>query len=64
LSQVRKKLNEKLSDPAKLEKGESIDQVYQKYTIVQKDLDTEISNWEKLNLEMEALQAVRNSNTY
>jgi ATP-binding cassette, subfamily F, member 3 len=64
LEHIVKKLNEKLSDPAKLEKGESIDQVYQKYTIVQKDLDTEISNWEKLNIELEALQEVRNSNTY
>jgi ATP-binding cassette subfamily F protein 3 len=64
LEHIVKKLNEKLSDPAKLEKGESIDQVYQKYTIVQKDLDTEISNWEKLNLELEALQEVRNSNSY
>ncbi len=50
------KLNERLTDPSKLEKGEDINQVYQKYTAMQKDLDIEVGNWEKLNLELEKLQ--------
>jgi ATP-binding cassette subfamily F protein 3 len=61
LEHIVKKLNEKLSDPTKLEKGETIDHVYQKYTTVQKDLDNEISNWENLGLELEELQKKRNS---
>ncbi|NTV84302.1 MAG: ABC-F family ATP-binding cassette domain-containing protein [Bacteroidales bacterium] len=54
-----KKLNERLTDPTKLEKGEDINLVYQKYTTLQKNLDTEIGNWEKLNLELEDLQKMR-----
>ncbi len=54
-----KKMNEKLSDPAKLQKGEDINQVYQKYTAMQKDLDAEIVNWENLNLELENLREMR-----
>ncbi len=61
LEHIIKKMNEKLSDPLKLEKGESIDQVYQKYTIVQKDLDNEIASWEKLSIELEELQQKRSS---
>ena len=61
LEHIVKSLNGKLSDPAMLEKGESIDQVYQKYTLVQKDLDKEITNWEMMNLELEGLQEMRNS---
>jgi len=53
------KLNERLTDPSKLEKGEDINQVYQKYTAMQKNLDAEIVNWEKLNLELEDLQEMR-----
>jgi ATP-binding cassette, subfamily F, member 3 len=60
LEDLIKKLNEKLSEPSKLDKGETIDQVYQKYTHVQKDLDLEIVNWEKLSLELEGLQQLRN----
>ena len=54
-------LNERLSDPAKLQKGEDINQVYQKYTSVQKELDQEIEKWESLCLELEELQALRTS---
>jgi ATP-binding cassette subfamily F protein 3 len=54
-----KKMNERLTDPAKLEKGEDINQVYQKYTAMQKDLDEEIVNWEKLNLELDNLKKLR-----
>jgi ATP-binding cassette, subfamily F, member 3 len=61
MENVLKKLNERLSDPSKLQKGEDINQVYQKYTALQKELDTEIANWEKLNLELEKLQEMRAS---
>jgi ATP-binding cassette, subfamily F, member 3 len=53
------RLNERLTDPSKLEKGEDINQVYQKYTAMQKDLDLEVVKWEKLNLELEKLQEQR-----
>jgi ATP-binding cassette subfamily F protein 3 len=53
------KLNERLTNPAKLENGEDINRVYQKYTTMQKELDAEIGNWEKLNLELEELQKAR-----
>jgi len=56
-----KKMNERLTDPAKLEKGEDINQVYQKYTAMQKDLDAEIVNWENLNLELDNLKKLRSS---
>ena len=52
-------LNERLSDPSRLEKGEDINQVYQKYTTMQKNLDLEVVNWEKLNIELEKLQEQR-----
>jgi ATP-binding cassette subfamily F protein 3 len=52
-------LNERLSDPSRLEKGEDINQVYQKYTTMQKNLDLEVANWEKLNIELEKLQEQR-----
>ena len=52
-------LNERLTDPSKLEKGEDINHVYQKYTAMQKDLDLEVEKWEKLNLELEKLQEQR-----
>jgi ATP-binding cassette subfamily F protein 3 len=61
MENVLKKLNERLSDPSKLQKGEDINQVYQKYTAMQKDLDIEIANWEKLNLELEKLKDLRAS---
>jgi ATP-binding cassette subfamily F protein 3 len=61
LESMISKLNERLSDPARLEKGEDINQVYQKYTTLQKNLDAEVGNWEKLNLELEELQKVRSS---
>jgi len=54
-----KRINEQLTDPLKLPKGEDINQVYQKYTGMQKDLETELSNWEKLNIELENLKAQR-----
>jgi ATP-binding cassette subfamily F protein 3 len=54
-----RKLNERLSDPSKLQKGEDINQVYQKYTAMQKELDSQIADWEKLNLELENLQEMR-----
>jgi len=53
------KLNERLADPSRLEKGEDINQVYQKFTAIQKDLDNEVTRWEKLNLELEKLQEQR-----
>ena len=53
------KLNERLADPARLEKGEDINQVFQDYTARQKELDAEINHWEKLNLELENLQEDR-----
>jgi chaperonin cofactor prefoldin len=53
------KLNEKLSMPEKLSKDENIDQVYQKYTMVKNDLDTELASWEKLNIELEELRKER-----
>jgi ATP-binding cassette subfamily F protein 3 len=49
-------LNTRLSDPSKLEKGEDINIVYQKYTSIQKQLDAELETWEKLNLELSNLQ--------
>ncbi len=55
------RLNERLTDPAKLEKGEDINLVYQKYTNTQKELDAEILNWEKLNLELDNLKELRGS---
>jgi ATP-binding cassette, subfamily F, member 3 len=61
MENVLKKLNERLSDPTKLQKGEDINQVYQKYTALQKDLDAEITEWEKLNLELEKLKELRAS---
>jgi ATP-binding cassette subfamily F protein 3 len=61
-SQV-KNLNERLSDPSKLQNGEDINQVYQEYTALQKELDREIENWEKLNIELEELQNNRSSFT-
>jgi ATP-binding cassette subfamily F protein 3 len=54
------RLNDRLTDPAKLEKGEDINQVYQKYTALQKDLDDVVTNWENLNLELEELQEKKN----
>ena len=54
-------LNARLSDPSKLEKGEDINQVYQKYTNLQKELEQEIGNWEKLSLDLEELQSQRSS---
>jgi len=53
------RLNERLTDPAKLEKGEDINLVYQKYTNTKKELDAEILNWEKLNLELDNLKELR-----
>jgi ATP-binding cassette subfamily F protein 3 len=53
------KLNETLANPSQLDKAEDIDQVYQKYTSMQKDLDEEIVNWENLNLELESLREMR-----
>lgn len=55
------KLNEQLTDPSKLEKGEDVNLVYQQYTALQKELDREIENWEKLSLELEELQKNRAS---
>jgi ATP-binding cassette subfamily F protein 3 len=55
------KLNDRLTNPSKLEKGEDINQVYQKYTALQKDLDAEIENWEKLNLGLDDLREIRDS---
>ena len=55
------KLNEQLTDPSKLEKGEDVNLVYQQYTALQKELDSEIENWEKLSLELEELQKNRAS---
>jgi ATP-binding cassette subfamily F protein 3 len=52
-------LNERLSDPLKLRKGEDINQVYQEFTALQKTLDIEIENWEKLNLDLESFQETR-----
>jgi ATP-binding cassette subfamily F protein 3 len=59
LENLIKTLNERLSDPAKLQTGEDINQVYQRYTALQKDLDAEVENWERLNLELEELQKNR-----
>ncbi|MCK9400499.1 MAG: ABC-F family ATP-binding cassette domain-containing protein [Bacteroidales bacterium] len=59
LENLIRKLNERLADPSKMVKGEDINQVYQKYTAMQKDLDVEVVNWEKLNLELEKLQEQR-----
>jgi ATP-binding cassette subfamily F protein 3 len=55
------RLNERLTDPTKLEKGEDINLVYQKYTNTQRELDAEILNWEKLNLELDNLKELRGS---
>jgi ATP-binding cassette subfamily F protein 3 len=52
-------LNERLSDPSKLQQGEDINLVYQNYTTLQKELDQEIENWERLSLELETLQNAR-----
>jgi ATP-binding cassette subfamily F protein 3 len=59
LEYMLEKLNEKLSMPEKLSKDENIDQVYQKYTMVKNDLDTELASWEKLNIELEELRKER-----
>jgi len=61
LEYLLKNLNEKLTDPAKMDKNEDINQVYQKYTVVQKDLDAELLNWETLNLELDELRKKRPS---
>ncbi|MCU0371485.1 MAG: ABC-F family ATP-binding cassette domain-containing protein [Bacteroidales bacterium] len=55
------KLNERLADPSKLKKGESIDQVYQEYTQTQKDLEAGLKSWEELNIELESLKELRGS---
>jgi ATP-binding cassette, subfamily F, member 3 len=55
------KLNEGLADPSKLERGEDINQVYQKYTILKKELDDKIGHWEKLGIELETLREMRSA---
>jgi ATP-binding cassette, subfamily F, member 3 len=55
------KLNGMLSDPAKLEPGKDINQVYQDYTSLKKNLDIEMETWESLNLELDNLRIERES---
>jgi ATP-binding cassette subfamily F protein 3 len=62
LEETLKKLNEKLTYPEKLETGEDINQVYQRYTAVQQELDAKVGLWESLGLELERLQSDRSSN--
>jgi ATP-binding cassette subfamily F protein 3 len=61
LEHILKSLNEKLAEPSKMDKGEDINQVYQKYTTMQNDLDAELLNWEKLSLEVENLRKERSA---
>jgi ATP-binding cassette, subfamily F, member 3 len=51
-----KELNEKLTYPEKMNAGEEINDVYQKYTALQKEVDAKVGLWESLNIELENLQ--------
>jgi ATP-binding cassette subfamily F protein 3 len=52
-------LNDRLADPSKLQKGEDVNQVYQKYTALKSELDLQFANWEKLSTELESLKESR-----
>jgi ATP-binding cassette subfamily F protein 3 len=52
-------LNNMLSDPSKLDKGNNIDQVYQEYQSLQSNLARLVESWEAQNMELEALQNSR-----
>ena len=56
LEESLKFMNEKLMHPEKMEKGEQIDQIYQKYTSLQQEVDAKIGLWESLSLELEKLE--------
>lgn len=61
LEDTLKLLNDKLMAPEKLDISETIDQVYQKYTAIQQDVDAKIGLWESLSMELEKLEEERKS---